>query len=113
MGYLFKIIRSGLYKPAGFVDIPFLGAKVGELSTWTLKRRGDTGQDAALYDLHASFSFISRALWDDAEYTKRIVVNLNPHKQYRLEQVPGMRTVLQDKSLLLEGVTIWPVQREH
>jgi len=111
MGYLFKLIRSGTYRPAGIVDIPFLGAKVGEFTSWTLTRRGDTGQDAALYDLHASFSFLSKALWDDDEYEKRILVNLNPFKQYRLEQVPGMRTVLQDKSLLIEGVTLCPAQR--
>lgn len=110
MGYLFKTIRSGTYKPAGIVDIPFLGAKVGELSAWTLQRRGDTGREAALYDLHASFSFLSRPLWDDEEYQKRVLVNLNPFKQYRLDQDPGMRTVLQDKSLLIEGVTLCPVE---
>jgi hypothetical protein len=112
MGYLFKVIRSGIHKPAGVVDIPYLGAKVGELTNWTLTRRGDTGQDAALYDLHASFSFISMALWEDPDFEKRIIVNLSPYKQYRLEQVSGMATVLQDKSLLMEGVTIHPVPKE-
>jgi hypothetical protein len=114
MGYLFKIIRSGSeLKVAGTIDIPFLGAKVGELTNWTLTRRGDTGQDAALYDLHASFSFISKALWDDPDYEKRVILNLNPSKQYRLDQVPGMRTVLQDKSLLMDGVTIHAVPKER
>ncbi len=111
MGYLFKTIRSGTFRPAGIVDIPFLGAKVGEFSHWTLQRRGDEGPDAGLYDLHASFTFLSQALWDDEEYQKRILVNLNPFKQYRLDQTPGMRTVLQGKSLLIEGVTLWPVPR--
>ena len=113
MGYLFKTIRSGVYKPAGIIDIPFLGAKVAVFSAWTLQRRGDTGPDAALYDLHASFSFLSTPLWEDEEYEKRVLVNLNPHKQYRLDQAPGMRTVLQGKSLLIEGVTLWPVERQR
>jgi hypothetical protein len=113
MGYLFKTLSGKSFKnrPAGIVDIPFLGAKVGEFDNWTLIRRGDVGPDASLYDLHAAFSFISRPLWDDDEYKKRIVVSLSPSKQYRLEQVPEMRTVLQGKSLLIEGVTLCPHER--
>jgi len=106
MGYLFKTIRSGIFRPAGIIDIPFLGAKVGEFSSWTLQRRGDEGPDSGLYDLHAVLSFISEALWEDDEYKKRIVINISPAKQYRLEQVPGMRTVLTGRSLLIEGVTL-------
>ena len=108
MGYLFKTLSGQTFKnrPAGIVDIPFLGAKVGEFDNWTLRRRGDEGADASLYDLHAVFSFLSKPLWDDDEYEKRIVVSLSPQRQFRLEQVPGMRTVLQGKSLLIEGVTL-------
>jgi len=106
MGYLFKQIKSGTYRPAGMIDIPFLGAKVGEIKTWTLQRRGDEGPDAGLYDLHAVLSFMSEALWNDDEYTKRVVVNISPFRQYRLEQIPGMRTVLTGRSLLIEGVTL-------
>lgn len=104
--YLFKLIRSGTFKPAGIVDIPFLGAKVGELQSWTLTRRGDEGPDAGLYNLHAVFSFVVDALWDDAEYTKRIVLSISPSRQYRLEQALGFATVREGKSLLIEGVTI-------
>jgi hypothetical protein len=111
MGYLFKIIRSGTYKPAGVVEIPFLGAKVGEFSSWTLQRRGDQGRDAGLYDLHAVFSFVSEALWNDDEYEKAILINLNPFKQYRIQREPDMRMVLSDRSLLIEGVTIHNVPR--
>jgi hypothetical protein len=106
MGYLFKTIRSGVFRPAGIVDIPFLGAKVGEFTNWTLQRRGDESPESGLYDLHAVFSFVSDALWEDPEYVKRIVINISPTKQYRLEQVPGMRTVLTGRSLLIEGVTL-------
>jgi len=109
MGYLFKVIRSGSFKPAGVIDIPFLGAKVGELANWTLQRRGDTGREAGLYDLHASLSFLSDALWDDPEYPKRIVVSLSPTQQYRLEQEDGFKTVREGRSLLMEGVTIHDV----
>jgi hypothetical protein len=114
MGYLFKTIRSGpLLKPAGTVEIPFLGAKVGELNQWTLQRRGDTGPEAGLYDLHASFSFVSDALWNDDEYEKVIFLNLNQTTQYRLEKDPASRTVREGRSLLIERVKIWRVDRNR
>jgi hypothetical protein len=106
MGYVFKLLRSGTVKPAGVVDVPFLGAKVGEFRDWTLTRRGDSGQDAGLYDLRAAFSFVSEALWEDPEYVKRVIVSLTPNKQYRLTQAPGYATVRQGQSLLMEGVTL-------
>lgn len=114
MGYLFKTIRSGQQKPAGIIDIPFLGAKVGDIATWTLQRRGDTGQEAALYDLHASLSYLSKALWEAEEYPKRFILYLSLSKQYRLEQDPGMKTTLQSaSSLLIEGVRICPEPRRR
>lgn len=106
MGYLFKTIRSGLFKPAGTVEIPFLGAKVGELNNWTLSRRGDVGRESGLYDLHAVFSFVSEALWNDDEYGKVVFLNLNPSKQYRVELDPEARTVREGRTLLIEKVTI-------
>jgi hypothetical protein len=111
MGYLFKVIRSGTFKPAGTVEIPFLGAKVGELASWTLQRRGDEGSDASLYDLHAVFSFVSEALWNDDEYQKTILLSLSPSKQFRVQQESDMRTVLSERSLLMEGVTIHDAPR--
>jgi hypothetical protein len=113
MGYLFKVIRSGVYKPAGTIEIPFLGAKVGELAQWTLQRRGDDGPDAGLYDLHASFSFLSEALWNDPEYKKVVTLSINPTHHYRLEQADGYATVRNGRGLVIEGVTIWPVQRSR
>jgi hypothetical protein len=113
MGYLFKTIRSGMYKPAGTVDIPFLGAKVGELNNWTLTRRGDFGRDSGLYDLHASFSFVSDALWNDDEYAKVIFLNLAPMKQYRVDIEPDARTVREGRTLLIEKVTIHDTSRRE
>ena len=106
MGYLFKIIRSGVYRPAGTVEIPFLGAKVAEIDKWTLQRRGDEGPDSGLYDLHAVFSFVSEALWNDEDYQKVILLNLSPHKQFKVRHDSGMRTDLTERNLTMEGVTI-------
>lgn len=111
MGYLFKTMRSGTFRPCGVVEIPFLGATVGEFTSWTLQRRGDIGPDAGLYDLHAVFSFLSRPLWEDDEYPKQVIISLTPTKHFRLEQVSGMRTVLTDRNLVIEGVTIHDTTR--
>jgi hypothetical protein len=110
MAYLFKSIRSGTYSPAGVVDIEFLGGKVGDLASWTLTRRGEEGPDADLYDLRATFAYVAEALWDDPDYEKRIVLNLNPTKQYRLQQTDGFPTVRNGRGLLMEGVTIHAVE---
>lgn len=104
MGYLFKQITSTKeVQPSGVVDIAFLGAKVGVISQWTLNRRTD---DEGLYDLRATFEFITEALWNDSDYEKRIVLRLSPHKQYRLQQAEGYRTERVGRTLLMEGVTI-------
>jgi len=110
MGYLFKILRSGDLRPAGYVDVPFLGAKVGEFTSWTLQRRGDTGPDAGLYDLRAAFSFVVAPLWNDTDFEKRIVLRMSPSKQFRLELAPNAVTVRQGESLLIERVLIHDFQ---
>lgn len=106
MGYLFKQIKSGVFRPAGIVEIPFLGAKVGELEKWVLQRRGDEDPEAGLYDLHAVFSFVSEALWNDEDYQKVVLLNLSPTKQFRVQHDSGMGTDLTEKTLLMQGVTI-------
>ena len=111
MTYLFKSIRSGVYKPAGSVEVAFLGSKVGDIAKWSLTRRGDEGPDADLYDFRATFSFIVEALWDDPEYEKKIVINLNPKTQYRLQQAEGFPMVRDGRSLLIEGVTIHAIPK--
>lgn len=106
MAYLFKSIKSGIFKPAGTVDVAFLGAKVGDLASWSLVRRGDEEPESSLYNLKATFSFITEALWDDSEYDKEIILNLNYTKQYRVQQAEGFPTVRNGRTLLMEGVTI-------
>ena len=111
MGYLFKVIKSGKeMNPAGTVDIPFLGGKVGDLAQWTLTRRGDEGPDADLYDFRATFAYVAESLWDDPDYKKRVIIRLNKEKQYRVQQAEGFRTERSGRTLLMEGVTIHAVE---
>lgn len=112
MRYVFGELRSAPVqtpsRPPGWMEIEHLGAKVGDFSSWKLTRRGEEGIDASLYDLRAIFKSVSRALFDDPEYAdwRTVTVVISAHKQYRLEQVVGMRTVLNGTSLLMEGVRL-------
>lgn len=93
----------------GKVVIPELGAVIGTFTQWTLTRRGERGEEALQYDLRASFSFVpNRALWDDPEYAaqRQVVLTWARGKHFRLEQAVGMRTVLDGKSLVMEGVSL-------
>ena len=119
MRYVFGELRSAPNqtpsRPPGWMEIEHLGAKVGDFSSWSLRRRGEEGEDATLYDLRATFRSISRALFDDPEYAKwrRVVVVISATKQYGLEQAVGMRTVLNGTNLLMEGVRlILPLRKE-
>jgi hypothetical protein len=118
--YVFGELRSAPNqtpsRPPGWMEIEHLGAKVGDFASWSLRRRGEEGEDAALYDLRAVFRTISRALFDDPEYAdwRRVTVVISSTKQYRLDQVVGMRTVLNGTSLLMEGVRlVKPLQKEN
>lgn len=76
------------------------------MNGWTLTRRGESGPDAALYDLRASFSFFQRALWEDEDFPKRIEVNISREKVYAVKQAPGYAMSFRDTQLIVEGVVL-------
>lgn len=91
----------------GRITIPLLGSVIGTMDGWTLKRRGESGPDAALYDLHASFSrFFSKALWDDPDFEKRVEVQLQRGKSFQCIQEPGHKTTFVGTDLRMEGVKL-------
>lgn len=96
----------------GGIIVPFIGIHVATITNWRLVQRGADGRDAALYNLHAALSFVNRAIWDDPEYEKEVIVNLgrNNPRRYRIEQAEGFATQLTGKSLTMEGVTPCPVK---
>ena len=103
---LFQTIRG----KEGRVTIPGLGAVVGIMTDWSLTRREDGGPDEAPYDLRASFfgenGYLNLALFNNPKLKKRIEITLSSDKHFRLEQADGMRTVLIDKRLVMEGVKL-------
>lgn len=97
----------------GQVTIPSLGAVIGTIEPpkgyWTLRRREDRPPSEGVFRLHAVFSYLNPDLWD-APFGREIYVTLARGKQYRLDVVENERTVLEGRSLLIEGVTLWPVE---
>ena len=95
----------------GRITIPHLGAVVGTMDGWTLTRRGESGPDAALYDLRASFSrLFTKALYDDPDYEKRVEVVLQRNKSFEVKQEPGYPSSFIGTELRMEGVKLAPIE---
>lgn len=94
----------------GRVLIPALGAHIGTMNQWELRRRGgDDDPKSGTYDLRAVFSYINPHLWHDADYEKEVIVEMgrgNQHLQLRVHLIDAEETVLRDRTLLAKGVTI-------
>lgn len=90
----------------GRITSPYLGAVVATMDGWTLTRRGESGPDAALYDLRASFSFFQRAMWEDDDWPKRIEVDISRNATYEVKQQPGYSTTFKEGQLTVEGVIL-------
>ena len=95
----------------GQIQIDDFGVVVASMTMWTLTRRGEDGPDAALYDLNAALSFVNPALWEDEDYEKSVSLVIARGKPpYGLKQEPGFKRLLQGKSLLMEGVSLCPLE---
>jgi len=95
----------------GRIEIPDLGAVIGEMNTWTLIRRGNTTEnsrdpEADNYDLTADLRFVNEALFGDADYEKRVIIQAGRGQSYVIEPVegPGQRTALNGRKLVMERV---------
>lgn len=94
----------------GRIEIPDLGAVIGETATWVLTRRGndENGRDpeASYYDFHADLKFVNEALFKDSDYEKRVVIHAGKGQSYEIVPVigPGQRTVLTGRSLVMERI---------
>lgn len=94
----------------GRIEIPDLGAVIGETVSWTATRRGDDENsrdpEAEFYDFRAELRFVNDVLFNDPDYEKLVIINAGKGQSYRLEPVPGdgQRTVLTGRVLVMERV---------
>lgn len=109
MSLMFKRI-SGIY---GEVTIPSIGLHIGTMEDWTLTRREETPPGLGEWNLRAVFSYVNTFAFNSEDWKKEIRITLGDKrrgKQYRLEPTNG-RTVLDGRSLLIEGVTLCPLEQ--
>ena len=106
-----RLYSTGGNGPTGKVDVPAVGLLIGEIGSWDLTRReGEVSPDKGPYVLRASFLHVSEWLFNDESLAKRIVIEIGRGKQYRLEADDDARTVLDGRSLLIEGVKLCPLE---
>lgn len=109
------IFLTSLRGDRGKIEIPSLGAVIAVIEPpngrWNLRREEESHPgDGSEFILHAVFSYdVNRALWD-SPYEKEFTIRLGKHKQFRLTQTEGGKTVLEGRSLLMEGVSLWPLE---
>ena len=90
----------------GTIRIPALGALIGQMSSWTLKRREDDSPQVGLYDLRAALSYINPTLFEHPEYSAKREIKVKLGKVwYRIDG--GQSTKLDGTNLTMEGVTLW------
>lgn len=96
----------------GRIEVPHLGALIGNIQSGTLTRRGDEGPESDFYDLNAVLAWVTAAMFNDADYPKQVIVQLSRSRAYILEpQVgPGQRTVLTGRSLVMERVKLVAIE---
>lgn len=110
------IFLTSLRGDRGQVKIPSLGAVIGVIEPpngrWSLRREEESHPGkGSEFILHVVFSYdINRALWD-SPYEKEFIVQLGKHKQFRLTQAEDGKTVLEGRSLLMEEVSLWPLEQ--
>ena len=96
--------------PKGRVTIPALGAHIGTMNQWDLRRRGgDDDPKSGTYDLRAVFSYINPHLFHDEDYEKDVIVEMGRGRQriqLRVHLIDAEETVLRDRTLLARGVKI-------
>ena len=92
--------------PKGKIDVPALGLLIAEISGWELTRREEVPPGKGEYIFRASFDHISDWLFNDEDLDHRIVIEIGRGQQYRLETDDDARTVLDGRSLLIEGVKL-------
>ena len=91
----------------GKVMVPSLGAVIGIMNNWTLRRReeADPG-NPGLLTLRASFSYVNEYLMSDTEMAKKVtvVISKDTHYQVRSPRVAwdGQTLVMEESELCRE-----------
>lgn len=88
----------------GKVTVPSIGAVVGTISRWTLRREESGSGPLRPMTLRASFSYVNEFLLMEDAVEKEILLTIRKDKHYR---VIGKRMAFVDQVLILEECELW------
>lgn len=94
---------------AGKIRVRALGTDVGRMVKWTVRLMKKGDDTLKVWKLEATFSYFNRALFDDPDYDKTILITVDraTGKQYRLRPLEGYAPpVFEGGRLLMEGLEI-------
>ena len=88
----------------GTVTVPAIGAVVGTIVHWTLRREESGSAAQRPMTLRASFSYVNEFLLMEDAVQKEIWVTIRKDKHYR---IIGDRMAFVDQVLIMEDCKIW------
>ena len=91
----------------GKVVVPSIGAVVGTISRWTLRREESGSGPLRPMTLRASFSYVNEQLLMEDALTKDVIVQLRKDTHYR---ITGERMAFVDQVLVVEDCKLWLVE---
>jgi len=91
----------------GKVTVPSIGAVVGTISRWSLRREETGSGSLRPMTLRASFSYVNESLLMEESLTKDVVVELRKNTHYR---ITGDRMAFVDQVLIMEDCKLWLVE---
>jgi len=98
---------GSMFGTEGKVVVPSIGAVVGTISRWTLRREESGSGPLRPMTLRASFSYVNEQLLMEDALTKDIIVKLRKDTHYR---ITGERMAFVDQVLVMEDCKLWLVE---
>lgn len=92
----------------GEIRLKSIGATIGTTAKWSLTRKEDSSQ---LFTFNAVLSYLNPLLFNEPGLEKEFKIKLGKGgKEYRIEQSSTGTVQLLDMQLLMEDVTLWPIE---
>ena len=94
----------------GKIAITGLDAVVAEFGQATLERRGDDGSAGPIWTLHAFLSYQNDFFLKSQAFEKKVLLEPFKDQIYQAVEQPGVEWNLENDVLIIEGVTLCPVE---
>lgn len=91
---------------SGRIVIPGVGAVPGVFSSWTIKRREDSGTGNPSWSLHAVLSYQNDTMLKNEALPKRFICELSKTQKFELCGYESLK--LEGATLIVEGVIQCP-----